>query len=246
MPKSLSARILVALIILSGFLLLGEAIANTHSLPSARFLVLLALATVTARLRVKLPGLTGVMSVNLPFILLAVAVTGTAEALMVAFISTFAQCLPRQKQKFNAVQIAFNCCALMLAVAAARWIYTLPEVTSAISSPALRLAVAAVGYILVNTVAVSLVIALTEAAANLLRTWAEMVQLSFPYLVASAGVAGLAISLGQDVRWQVPLAVLPVMIGIFVSYRRFFTATTAQIVTEVSMEGTSAAVAAHG
>ncbi len=244
MPKSLSARIFVALIIVSGFLLLGEAIANTHSLPSARFMVLLALATVTARLRVKLPGLTGVMSVNLPFVLLAVAVTGTAEALMVAFISTFAQCLPRAKQKFNVVQIAFNCCALMLAVAATRWIYTLPEVASGVASPALRLAAAAVGYFLVNTAAVSLVIALTEAA-NLLRTWTEMVQLSFPYLVASAGVAGLAMSLGQDVRWQVSLAVLPVMIGIFVSYRRFFTATTAQIVAEVSMKATSAAVAAH-
>ena len=243
MPKSLSARIFVALIILSGFLLLGDAIANAHLLPSARFLVLLALATVTSRLRVKLPGLTGVMSVNLPFILLAVAVTGRAEALMVAFISTFAQSLPRQK-KFNAVQIAFNCCALMLAVAATQWIYTLPEVASAVSSPALRLAVAAIGYVLVNTVAVSLVIALTEAA-NLLRVWSEMVQLSFPYLVASASVAGLAMAVGQDIRWQVPLAVLPVMIGIFVSYRRFFTATTAQMVAEVSMEGASAAVAAH-
>jgi hypothetical protein len=233
----------VALIVISGFLLLGDAIANAQSLPTARFLVLLVLATVTARLRVKLPGITGMMSVNLPFILLAVAVTGTAEALMVAFISTFAQCLPRQK-KFNAVQTAFNCCALMLAVAATQWIYRLPEATSAVSIPALRLAVAAAGYCLVNTAAVSLVIALTEAA-NLLRTWAEIVQLSFPYLVASAGVAGLAMTVGQDIRWQVPVVVLPVMIGIFVSYRRFFTATTAQMVADVSLEGTSAAAAAH-
>jgi hypothetical protein len=244
MPKSLSARIFLALIVISGFLLLGDAIANTHSLPSVRFLVLLALATVTARLKVKLPGLTGVMSVNLPFILLAMAATGAAEALMVVFISTFAQCLPRQKHKFNAVQIAFNCCALMLALGAARWIYTAPEVISAVSTPALRLAIAAVGYFLVDTVAVSMVIALTEAA-SLLRTWAEMVQLSFPYLVAGTSVAGLALTVGQDIRWQVPLALLPVMIGIFVSYRRFFTAATAQIIAEASMEATSAAAAAH-
>jgi len=244
MPKSLSARIFVVLMILSGFLLLGEAIANAHKLPSARFLVLLVLATVAARLRVKLPGLTGVMSVNLPFILLAVALTGTAEALTVAFISTFAQCLPRQKQKFNAVQIAFNCCALTLAVGATRWIYFSPEFSSAISTPALRLAIAAAGYFLVNTAAVSLVITLTEAV-NLLRTWAEIVQLSFPYLVASAGVAGLAIAVGQDIRWAVPVAVLPVMIGIFVSYRRFFTAATAQIAAELSMEANNIAAAAH-
>ncbi len=61
MPKSLSARVYIALIIVSGFLLLGEAVLNASSLPTARFITLLALATVTARLRVKLPGVTGVM-----------------------------------------------------------------------------------------------------------------------------------------------------------------------------------------
>lgn len=242
MPKSLSARIFVALVIVSGFLLLGDAIANVHSLPSARFVALLVLATAAARLKVKLPGLSGVMSVNLPFILLAAALTGTAEALTVAFVSTFAQCLPRQGKKFNAVQITFNCCALTLAVGATQWIYSSPEAASAISTPALRLAIAAAGYFLVNTMAVAIVIALTETV-NLLRTWAEMVQLSFPYLVASAGVASLVLAVGQDVRWLVPIAVMPVMIGIFVSYRRFF-AATAQIVADVQLEASSAASAA--
>jgi len=39
-----------------------------------------------------------------------------------------------------------------------------------------------------NTVPVAIVIGLTEAV-NTLRTWLEMLQLSFPYLVASAGIA---------------------------------------------------------
>src|ERR1051326_1515682 len=101
MPKSLSARIYIALIIVSGFVLLGDAVVNAPSLPTARFIVLLALAVVAARLKIKLPGLTGTMSVNLPFILLAAALTGTAEALTVGFVSTFAQCLPRSRRKFN-------------------------------------------------------------------------------------------------------------------------------------------------
>lgn len=244
MPKSLSARIFVAVIILSGFLLLGDAIANTHSRPSVRFAVLLVLATVAARLRVKLPGLTGTMSVNLPFILLAAALTGTAEALAVTFISTLAQCLPRNKGKFNLLQVTFNCSALMLAVAATRWIYALPEVASAISTPALRLAIAAAGYFLVNTIAVSVVISLTETL-NLLRTWAEMVQLSFPCVVAGAGMAGLALAVGQDMRLLVPVAVLPVMVGIFASYRRYFTAAAIQAVAEAQMEASGAAAGAH-
>lgn len=224
MPKGLSARIFVALIIVSGFLLLGNAVLNAHSLARAQFIALLTLAAVAARLKIKLPGLTGTMSVNLPFILLAVTLLGTAEAVLVGFISTFAQCLPQGRQKFNPVQLAFNCCAIMLAVTAARLIYASPAVAPLVEPPALRLALAAAGYFLVNTIAVALVISLTEKAKAAV-VWKEMFQLSFVYLVASAGVAGLALTMGQEMGWHVLLALLPVMIGVFYSYRRSFAAS---------------------
>jgi hypothetical protein len=244
MPKSLSARLYIALIIVSGFLFLGNAVFNAPSLPGLRFVVLLVLAIIAARLRVKLPGLTGVMSVNLPFILLAAALTGTAEALTIGFVSTFVQSLPRGKGKPNLIQIIFNCCAITLAVGAARWIYAAPEMTSLVVSPALRLAIAAAGYFLVNTAAVSVVIALTESV-NVLRTWLEMFQLSFPYLVASAGIAGLALLVGQESAWQVPLALLPIMLGVFYSYRRYFAASVPVIAANLRMEAGSAAAGAH-
>jgi hypothetical protein len=164
------------------------------------------------------------MSVNLPFILVAAAQMNTAEALAIGFISTFFQCLAKGK-KFNGVQVAFNCSAITLAVAATRLISAAPSVASAVSSSALRLAVAAAGYAIVNTVPVAIVIGLTEGV-SMLRTWLEMLQLSFPYLVASAGIAGLTLTLSHEVGWQVPLAVLPIMAGIFQSYRRYFAATS--------------------
>jgi hypothetical protein len=94
-----------------------------------------------------------------------------------------------------------------------------------VPSPYLRLAIAAAGYFLTNTILVAIVIGLTEAV-NIVRTWVEILQLSFPYLVASAGVAALALTITQEIDWQVPLAVLPIMAGIFFSYRRYFSATT--------------------
>jgi hypothetical protein len=244
MPKSLSARIYIALIIVSGFLLLGDAVLNAPSLPTPRFIALLAMAVLAARLRIKLPGVTGVMSVNLPFILLAAALTGTAEALTVGFVSTFAQCLPREKQKLNVMQITFNCCAITLAIGAARWIFASPEIASVVATPALRLAVAAAGYFLANTLAVALVISLTESA-NLVSTWTEMFQLSFPYLVASAGVAGLTLMVGQESGWQAPLVLLPIMLGVFYSYRRYFAATTSEAAASVRVEAGSAAAGAR-
>jgi hypothetical protein len=44
-------------------------------------------------------------------------------------------------------------------------------------------------------------------------------------MVASAGVAGISLTVTQEVGWQVPLVVFAIMAGIFVSYRRFFTET---------------------
>jgi hypothetical protein len=244
MPKSSSARVYIALIIVSGVVLLADAVLNARSVPAARFFVLVALAAVAARLKVKLPGITGVMSVNLPFILLAVALTGTAEALAVGFVSTLAQSIPRSMRKANFVQIAFNCCAITLAVGLARWIYASPEIVSVVSVPALRLALAAAGYFVANTVLVALVISLTEPV-SLVRTWAEMFQLSFVYLVASAGVAGLALLFGQGIGWQVPLALLPIMLGVYQSYRRFFAAAITGSAANTMIKASGATAGAH-
>jgi len=241
MPKSFSARMFVALIVISGLLLLGDAVLNAKSMPSARFAAFLLVACVAARLRIKLPGITGTMSVNLPFILVAAAEMNTAEALAVGFISTFFQCLAKGK-KFNGMQVSFNCSTITLAVAATRLIYVAPSVASAVSSPSLRLAIAAAGYALANTVPVAIVIGLTEAA-SILRTWLEMLQLSFPYLVASAGIAGLALTVTQEIGWQVPLAVLPIMAGIFLSYRRYFAATVTSEAANMRVETSNRATA---
>lgn len=240
MPKSISARMFVALIIISGLLLMGDAVLNAKQVPTAKFLAFLLVACVAARLRIKLPGVTGTMSVNLPFILMAAAEMNTAEALTVGFISTFFQCFAKGK-KFNAMQVAFNCCAITLAVAATRLIYESPSLASVVSTPALRLAVAAAGYAIANTIPVAIVIGLTETVSTL-RTWLEMLQLSFPYLVASAGIAGLALTLTGEIGWQVPVAVLPIMAGIFQSYRRYF-AVAAREAASMRTESTSRATA---
>ncbi|HEY3770654.1 MAG TPA: hypothetical protein VGN44_18415 [Candidatus Angelobacter sp.] len=184
------------------------------------------------------------MSVNLPFILLAAAEMNATEALTVGLISTIVQCLPRGKQKINPVQAAFSCSTIMLAVAVTRLIFVAPAVAAVVPSAHVRLAVAAIGYALVNTIPIAIVIGLTEAVSAW-KTWIEMLQLSFPYLVASAGVAGLALTVTPEIAWQVPLAVLPVMAGIFQSYRRYFVATAAAAESSIEVQASGMAAGAH-
>jgi hypothetical protein len=253
MPKSVSARIYVALMIVSGFLLLGNAILNAESQDTIRFIVFLVAAALAARCKVKLPGLNGTMSVNLPFILIAAAEMGAAEALTIGFVSTLVQCLPKEKKKFNVVQIAFNCSAITLAVEVTRLIYVsgfygavfhgsaLTE--SAALSPSLRLVIATAGYFMVNTLSMAVVVSLTESL-NVVRTWIEMLQLSFPYVVASAGVAGVALTVSLQVGWQLPIAVLPIMVGIFQSYRRYFSVAAEKVIMQ-ARESRGTAMGVH-
>jgi hypothetical protein len=216
-----SAQIFIALMMVAGFAVLAQAVLHAQSVDHVRFVSFLLVACLAARLKVKLPGLTGSMSVNLPFILVAIAEMSPSEALAVACFSTFVQCLPRASQKFNTVQAIFNFCNMALAVGATRLMFGHPALNSMVGSQAVVLALAAGGFFVVNTVPVAFVISLTEAK-NALKVWGDIFQLSFPYFVASAAIAGLVFTATAKIGWQVPLFVLPVMFGVFHSYKRYF------------------------
>ena len=217
----ISAKIFIALVILAGAAVLINSVLHAQSVDHVRFVSFLLVACLSARLKVKLPGLTGSMSVNLPFILVAAAEMSPSEALAVACFSTFVQCLPRATQRFNTVQAIFNFANMALAVGATRLVFGNAALNNAISSHAALLAVAAGAFFVANTIPVAIVISLTEAK-NALKVWGDIFQLSFPYFVASAGVAAVVLAATAKVGWQVPLFVLPVMFGIFASYRRYF------------------------
>jgi hypothetical protein len=86
----------------------GYAIFVSHALHAYLAVAVLALATATSRMRVKLPGINGNMSVNLPFLLTAVVNLSAVEAVVITSVSTVMQCWPRQNAKFNRQQMTFN------------------------------------------------------------------------------------------------------------------------------------------
>src|SRR5437899_6514860 len=101
MTLSLTARAFITLVVVLGFCMLGTAIAGGETLHPVRLISFVAVACLAARLKVKLPGLTGSMSVNVPFILVAAAEMGLAETLLVGCLSNLVQCLPRDRRKFS-------------------------------------------------------------------------------------------------------------------------------------------------
>src|ERR1700729_2517748 len=69
----------------------------SHNLHLNFALAVLALAAATSRMKVKLPGINGNMSMNLPFLLMAVLSVSAVEAVLIASFSTVVQCWPQSR-----------------------------------------------------------------------------------------------------------------------------------------------------
>ena len=198
---------------LAGLMALGALVAMSyalHTMPPLhdyRFGVLLVLALVTARLKVQLPGLTGNMAVNLPFLLIAVAQLSMLEALMVVLPSCAVQCFPTGGGKPKPVQLIFNLSSK--AVAVANLLGTHFALLGATS------------FFLAETIPVASIIRFTEGGA-IPQIWASIAHYSFPFYVLSAGITSIARSATPQFGWQLPLVSLPVLYAIYRSYQSYF------------------------
>jgi hypothetical protein len=90
---STKTKILVGFVVVGGLGILLQVPLTWGHPAYGRFIGTLLVALFAARLKVSLPRLTGSMSVNLPFILLALSELSVAHALLITGASTFAQCL---------------------------------------------------------------------------------------------------------------------------------------------------------
>ncbi len=191
----------------------------SHTLHVYYALAVLATATATSRMKVKLPGINGNMSVNLPFLLTAVVNLSAAEAVAITCISTVVQCWPQKNGKFKPAQMAFNVSMMALASCLAGFMFRLHGAHSGFST--LGLVLATTTLFLGQTAPVATIIALSEGKAAG-QIWWSLAHLSFPYYVVSAGVTSMVQTVSSHMGWGLALAVFPVMYGIYRSYRTYF------------------------
>ena len=120
----------------------GYAASISHKPNAYLALAVLGLAAVTSKMKVKLPGINGNMSMNLPFLLTAVVNLSAAEAVLIACVSTAVQCWPRKNTKLNLQQMAFNLSMMTFAVALASVIFHIDWLQSSHSATVLGLVLA--------------------------------------------------------------------------------------------------------
>lgn len=216
-----NTKLFIAAIVTAGALALASGLMRWESKDPVRFLSFLIVAAIASRLKVKLPGTTGNLSVNLPFILIALAELSFSETVVMAAVSAFVQGLPAIGRRIKPVQSAFNVATLVLAAAAAQFVCSRAAMIPSLTAKSLLIALAGAAFLVADTLPIAGVISLTENL-KLGRVWREMLELTFSYFVLSAGIAAIAATATAYVGWRTPLLVLPVMIGTYVSYRRYF------------------------
>src|ERR1700691_2846901 len=95
----------------------------SHTLHTSYALAVMVLAAATSRMKIKLPGIDGNMSVNLPFLLMAVVNLSALEAVFIACVSTVVQCWPKPDGKFKPQQMLFNVSMMAFATSTANLIW---------------------------------------------------------------------------------------------------------------------------
>lgn len=194
----------------------------SHTLHAYLAPAILALAVATSRMKVKLPGINGNMSMNLPFLLTAIVTLSGAEATAIAFASTAVQCWPKINAKLNAQQMAFNLSMMLFASSSASLIiHSRVAYGAQPGVSTLQIVLTAVTLFLGQTVPVAGILAVSESKA-VGPIWWSLAHLSFPYFVISAGMTTMVQAMSSHLGWGLALAVFPVMYGIHRSFRLYF------------------------
>lgn len=232
MSGTRQTKMFIGAITLAGIGTAAYATSASHTLHLYFAAAVLALAVVTSRMKVKLPGINGNMSVNLPFLLTAVVNLSAAEAVLIACVSTAAQCWPRKNTKLNPQQMAFNLSMMAFASSLASLVFHAGWFSRMQwSSTPIGLALATATLFLGQTMPVASIVALSEGKSAA-HTWWSLAQLSFPYYVVSAGITSMVETVSSHLGWELALAVFPVMYGIHRSYQLYFGRTVETVRTQ--------------
>ncbi|MGA8622561.1 MAG: diguanylate cyclase [Candidatus Sulfotelmatobacter sp.] len=214
----IGAQGFIGLVIVAGMAALLEAAIHQSSNNIAEFICYLGVAILASRLRVTLPGITGTLSVNFLFILVAIAELSYSEALTLGAISMLAQTLYPNRP--SAIQLTFNVCAGSLSTALAFLVYHNALANQFIASRPLLLCIAASTYFIANAGCIGAVISFSEGKP-LRQILVDCYLWSFPYYLVGAGIAGAIGWFNHEFNWETSLLFVPAMYIIYRSYRLY-------------------------
>jgi diguanylate cyclase (GGDEF)-like protein/putative nucleotidyltransferase with HDIG domain len=216
-PVSLPAKSYLIVTATLAVLVLEHAPPVAGTQHAAQYLCYLVCAVLSSRLKVRLPGITGTMSANFFFITIAIIELELQQVLVITCVSALGQMLWCASRKPRPEQLVFNLASVTIASYAGYTVYHWHALRALDDSLPTLLFASTVVFFVVNTVAVSGIVALTEGK-RLWTVWREsFVWTASQYLVGSA-LAGLVHAFALRAGWQITLLLLPVLYLVYRSY----------------------------
>ena len=183
-----------------------------------RYGAYLVSALIASLLKVRMPGVTGTVSVSFLFVLIGIVDLGVPEAVSVAALSMAAQCIWRTQRRPTAMQVTFSISSVTIATYVSSRIYSYAH---GIMLEPLALGVLAFVYYYTNTFPVAGIIALTESKR--LWTVSGRNRWLLPYYAGATSLAWMIGTMPRAIQWEVPLICLPVVYVVHRSYRTHLT-----------------------
>lgn len=214
MPRA--ARIYANAIVSAGILVLAAASLQWRCTDPSRLVAYLAIAFLTATWKVRLPGMTGTVSVSFVLLLVAVLQLGFAETVLIGTLMGVVQCLWKPQRKPMLLQVLFNAACLELSSMLAYLVCRVALPTS--HTLALLVALATVILYLTNTVLVAGVLTLV-GGGSLRSIWQRCYFWAFPYYLVGSAAAAVMLTTADSIGWMRSMAIVPIMGMVYVSYR---------------------------
>jgi putative nucleotidyltransferase with HDIG domain len=191
-----------------------------QSTDPAKFVLYLAAAVLASSFKVSMPGIEGTMSMNFLLTLLCILELGLPQTLLIGLVKTLAQFYWKPVRRLKPIQLVFNLSQVTVCSAAAYGAYELFSVHVFHGSMPLALLAAAITHFACNTLAMSIIIGLTEEK-QVRNVWTEIYLWTFPYYLVGAAIAGIVSLLNRRIGWQGSLLVLAPVYLMYRSYRLY-------------------------
>lgn len=210
------AKFYIAATVTVALILLSIAVPSWTSGQNLRFLLYFLGAVLAANLKVSLPGITGTMSVNFVFVLIAIMDLNLGQVLAVSYAGTAVQVLFRSKTR-NPVQLVFNMASTTISTFCCFSLYHAEWLRAINGSIPMLLFFASATLFLVNTFSVSGVIALTEKK-GVLQVWRDCFLWTGAHHLVGAGLAALFHVENKYLGWEAGVLTGPVVYLVYRSY----------------------------
>jgi diguanylate cyclase (GGDEF)-like protein/putative nucleotidyltransferase with HDIG domain len=217
---TLKAKLFLSLVIALGSTLMVREVTRLDVSNLFHFVSLFAVTLIASGLKVRVPGVTGTLSVYFLFLLIGMIRLSTAETLAIGLAATLMQCYWHAKRRPAWFQILFNLAGTSVAIIAACGVYNSNLLASIGGGQPARVGLAAATFFVLNTLPVALIIGLTEGR-NGAKVWKECHFWFFPYYLVGASIAVLFDYASSKIGWDAALLVLPVVYLVYDFYREY-------------------------